>query len=187
MHKWECALQKLPSGTISGWFAGEREYDGDDGPRRLLTDHNEKFLLFPQDFVDYVYLVDMDNLNFCCVSAYYNHTVLCWSLDSAHPDFEKEWLKSVNALEHASDAECFHYLEEHEKPCSLVSEAFPVPGCVADPMIASIAENGYRITEQLSMSAEQLIQCTPRLSSRYFSRSERSTQHLPAQWPLPMP
>jgi hypothetical protein len=136
LAEWNEALVALPSsgsGTISDWFrSNERDLDNDGSDMLSRGDGC---------FIEYIYLVDMDNNEFSALDAYDQvQPILVWTMDELQAQTEDDWVKAA---------------EGKRAPSSY--DAFPLPSSIKDPMMAGIEQQGFEMDECLSFSMKAAV------------------------------
>jgi hypothetical protein len=142
LSEWNMCMKTLPSsGNISSWFSGHVYDDHHTFDGRHLTEEHDPYLSRGDGcFIEYIYLVDMDNNEFSGLNAP-DGEILIFPLDTtALPIFGENW------AEHMEQSQAWAY-----------AEAFPLPGCVEGPLMESIAQHGYEVTKLISYSRTAIV------------------------------
>jgi hypothetical protein len=138
LSEWNKCMKCLPSGPVSRWFSGDDEDDAFNA-RHLTEEHDPYLSRGDGCFIEYIYLVDMDNNVFSGLKADYGseiHDILRFPLDTVLlPIFSENWAE----------------LMEESRAWEL-AEAFPLPGSVEEPLMESIAQHGYEVTKCIAYS-----------------------------------
>jgi hypothetical protein len=111
---------------ISSWFRRSR--------RCLIDDRTDLLSRGKREYIEYMYLVDMDNNEFCALSA--NNPVqpiLVWTMEELWN--ETDWVTCA---------------EEEHATCKV--NAFPLPRSIEGSMKEAITAKGMEITDCLSWS-----------------------------------
>jgi hypothetical protein len=132
LSEWNTFMKGLPSGPVSRWLSGDDENDSFDA--RDLTEEHDPYLSRGDGcFIEYIYLVDMDNNEFSGLKD--GGWILRFPLDTALPIFGEDWAELME-----------------ESRAWAFAEAFPLPGSVEGPLMESIAQHGYEVTKRISYS-----------------------------------
>jgi hypothetical protein len=134
LSEWNKCMKGLPSGPISRWLSGDDTKDSFDA-RDLTEEHSPYLSLGDGCFIEYIYLVDMDNDEFMALEANHGMKIVRFPLDTALPIFGENWVELME-----------------ESRAWKFAEAFPLPSSVEDPLMESIAQHGYEVTKRISYS-----------------------------------
>jgi hypothetical protein len=135
LSEWNKCIKGLPTGPVSRWLSSDEENDSFEA--RHLTEEHDPYLSHGDGcFIEYIYLVDMDNNEFSGLQALRNGCILTFPLDTtALPVFGENWAENME-----------------ESRAWEFREAFPLPSSVEDPLLESIAQHGYEVTKLISYS-----------------------------------
>jgi hypothetical protein len=169
LAEWNEAVAALPSSgsDISDWFRSNERGLGNDGTDMLSRGDG--------CFVEYIYLVDMDNNEFMALDAHYQvQPILVWTMEQLHTLTEDDWVKCA------------------EEKRATAYDAFPLPSSIWDPMLAGIEQQGLKMGKCISFSMKAAVYlCTvqhtnePVVLKIFFDIGKK--MHIPrfaAQWNL---
>jgi tRNA A-37 threonylcarbamoyl transferase component Bud32 len=136
LSEWNKCMKSLPSGPVSQWLSDVKdEYDSVEA-RHLTMEHDPYLSRGDGCFIEYIYLIDMDNNEFSGLEANHGRKILRFPLDTALlPIFGANWVENME-----------------KRRAWKFAEAFPLPGSVEDPLMESIAQHGYEVTKRISYS-----------------------------------
>jgi Protein kinase domain len=136
LAEWNEAVVALPSsesGIISDWFRSVERDLYDDGTDMLSRGDG--------CFIEYIYLVDMDNNDFSALKAYDGvQPILVWTMEELRVLTEDDWVKAAQ-----------------EKLAPTSYDAFLLPSSIDDPMKAGIEQQGLEMRECLSFSIKAAV------------------------------
>lgn len=152
-EEWNAICSTIKDlGPVGYWFQG-KDYAEDEkqphfaGNRQLTCDADEVLFFGDRCFIEYIYLITLDDNEFSACQAYDESLICIYPFRYLREEVKtaKNWVEQFEA-----DA-------EGRRTASRFEYMYPLPQSITDPLFESIKSSGYEVLETVSMSLSAVV------------------------------